>query len=68
MDKPIWRRFEIIDESREDALLKLLDEKGISRADLILILRTIRFNPNYDPKIEDQPHYTRIATDQAKNT
>ncbi len=45
-----WRRFQIIDKSKEDALVKLLDEKGISRSDLTLILRTIRLNP----KAEDQ--------------
>lgn len=49
-----WRRFQIIDKSRENALVKLLDEKGITRNDLILILRTIKFDPNFDPKTEDQ--------------
>lgn len=66
MGETMWRRFEIIDKSREDALLDLLDKKGISRADLILILRTIKFSPNFDPKIED--HYVQNASDQAKNT
>lgn len=63
-----WRRFEIIDKSRENALLDLLNEKGITRADLILILRTIKFNPNFDLEAEDcKDHYVWRASDQAKN-
>ncbi|WP_305153921.1 hypothetical protein [uncultured Clostridium sp.] len=37
-----WRRFEIIDKKNEDKLLKLLDDKNLSREDLLLILNTIK--------------------------
>lgn len=37
-----WRRFEFIDESKEDKLLELCALKNLSREDLMLILSTLR--------------------------
>ncbi len=37
-----WRRFEVIDKNNEDKLSSLLNDKRISREDLILILSTIK--------------------------
>jgi hypothetical protein len=41
-DKCIWRRFEIVKDENEDRLLELIDNKSLSREDLLLILNTIR--------------------------
>lgn len=47
--KPMWRRFEIItaDKNEREELEKLLESKDISRDDLMLILRCIKFNDQY---------------------
>ncbi len=37
-----WRRFEVIDKNNEDKLISLLNEKEISRKDLILIFSTLK--------------------------
>lgn len=37
-----WRRFELIDPSKEDKLLKLCALKSLSREELTLILSTLR--------------------------
>lgn len=41
MDKELFRRFEVKDKKNLDKLKKLVDEKNLSREDLILILRTV---------------------------
>lgn len=38
--------FRLIDKSKEKALLSLVDEKGLTKKDIILILRTLELNPN----------------------
>ncbi len=42
MDKPIWRRFALIDKSKEKAFLTLVKQKGLTREDVILILSTVK--------------------------
>jgi len=37
-----WRRFEIIDQDKEDKLSKLIKSKNLSREDVMLILKTIK--------------------------
>ena len=41
-DEVEWRRFEVIDKNNEDKLISLLNEKEISRKDLILIFSTLK--------------------------
>lgn len=42
-----FRRFEVIgSETEKDRLLALCKEKSLSREDLMLILKTIKLNPN----------------------
>lgn len=41
-EETIWRRFELIDATKEDKLFKLQIDKGLSREDLMLILKTVK--------------------------
>ena len=38
--------FNLIDKSKEKALLSLVDQKGLTKRDLILILQTLELNHN----------------------
>lgn len=40
----ILRRFRLINEENKDKLLTLIEEKNLSREDLILILSSIKLN------------------------
>lgn len=46
--------FRMIDKSKEEALLSLVDEKGLTKRDLILILRTLELNPNIPVDVLDK--------------
>lgn len=49
--KPIyWRRFILLDKEKEPALIRLLNEKGLTRDDLFLILQTIAMNEKGGPR------------------
>jgi hypothetical protein len=37
-----WRRFELLDTSKENKLLELIQAKNLSKEDLIFILETIK--------------------------
>ncbi|HEY5524828.1 MAG TPA: hypothetical protein VIK26_05775 [Clostridium sp.] len=41
VEKMEWRRFELIDEAKENKLSKLIKSKNLSRENLMLILKTI---------------------------
>ncbi len=45
-----FRRFIIKDESNRNRLESLIEEKSLSREDLILILSTMGLNPNIFPQ------------------
>lgn len=45
-NKKEYRRFELIDKEKEQALLALIKQKGLSREDLILILSTLKLAYN----------------------
>ncbi len=38
--------FRLIDKTKEKALLSLIDEKGLTKKDMILILQTLELNHN----------------------
>lgn len=43
MNKPLWRRFILIgDKKQEKALLALMNRKGLTREDLMLILKSVK--------------------------
>lgn len=43
MKKPLWRRFILIgDKKQEKALLALMNRKGLTREDLVLILKSVK--------------------------
>lgn len=46
----LFRRFEIIDKKNLDKLKVLVDEKNLSREDLILILQTISLKEDIVPQ------------------
>lgn len=41
-----YRIFKLICKDKEKALIALVDEKGLTKQDLILILRTLALNQN----------------------
>lgn len=43
----ILRRFELINEENKDKLLTLIEEKNLSREDLVLILSSISLNEDF---------------------
>lgn len=43
----ILRRFELINEEHKDKLLTLIEEKNLSREDLVLILSSISLNKDF---------------------
>ncbi len=50
MDKPIFRRFILIgNEKKENTLLALVKQKGLTREDLMLILQTIKIQSREFP-------------------
>ncbi len=52
-ENPIHRRFELIDKDKKEALLSLVEQKGLSADDLMLILGTIKkCSPSADPEEE----------------
>lgn len=49
MNKPLWRRFILIgDKKQEKALLALMNRKGLTREDLILILKSVKIGSTKD--------------------
>lgn len=38
----IFRRFQLIDKEKEKALMSLIKQKGLTRDDLMLILKSLR--------------------------
>lgn len=44
MDKPEYRRFTIIDDEQKEVFENLVENKNLSREDLILILSTVKLN------------------------
>ncbi|MDE5860848.1 MAG: hypothetical protein K2H28_01490 [Ruminococcus sp.] len=42
LESPIWRRFTFKDESKKQAVIALIQQKGLSREDVILLLDTIK--------------------------
>lgn len=45
-DSSIWRRFACKNESKRQAAIALIEEKGLSRDDMKLLLETFELNPN----------------------
>lgn len=48
----ILRRFKLINEENKDKLLTLIEEKSLSREDLILILSSISLNQDIHPQFD----------------
>ena len=44
LNSSIWRRFGLKDESKKQAVIALIQQKGLSREDLVLLLNTIQIN------------------------
>lgn len=43
MNKPLWRRFKLTDDDRQkEAFLALVKRKGLTREDLMLILKSVK--------------------------
>ncbi len=42
-----YRRFKLIDKSKEKALTLLVKQKGLSKDDLVLILKTLEIRADY---------------------
>ena len=42
LKSPIWRRFDCKDESKKQAVIALIQQKGLSREDVILLLDAIK--------------------------
>ena len=63
MDKPLWRRFILIgDKKKEKALLALVKRNGLTREDLMLILKSVKIrsanNDNQQEIIEIRKPYS----------
>lgn len=46
--------FRLIDKGKENALQSLVDEKGLTKKDLILILQTLELNHNVPVDVLDK--------------
>lgn len=46
--------FRLVNKSKEEALLSLVDKKGLTKRDLILILRSLELNPNIPVDVLDK--------------
>lgn len=46
--------FNLVDKSKEEALLSLIDQKGLTKKDLILILQTLELNHNVPVDVLDK--------------
>lgn len=44
LDASIWRRFGLKDKSKKQAVIALIQQKGLSREDVVLLLNTIQIN------------------------
>lgn len=56
MPEEIFRRFVLIGtENEKDRLSSLVEEKSLSREDLILILQTIKLNPDLTEGRRNRP-------------
>lgn len=46
--------FRLLDKSKEEALLSLIDKKGLTKKDIILILQTLELNHNISVDVLDK--------------
>lgn len=53
MQEQIYRRFELINPKFEQGFLDLCNTKNITRDDLLLILQTIKINPDIHPQLTE---------------
>ena len=58
----MWRRFELLDKTKEDKLLKLLEDKSLSGEDLILIFQTLRANDIYFKSLAEEETKRALLT------
>ena len=42
LKSPIWRRFDFKDESKKQAVIALIQQKGLSREDVVLLLDAMK--------------------------